>query len=309
MQTFVHSARIAASNARRRAARWTLTPKEGSAPELPRVAEAAPEDGGSDGPGPGVAVPVSTRAACAPPPRRATPAPPEHPGSRAVISRNASSSDVDSAASSSTPIPCERANFATSRLSIPVTRRVSPLSGSASAPASRTIPRSRPGSWLRTRTTLRQCAAVKSERLMSASSLPCPMMISWSAVTAISFIRWLESSTVCPAAARSLSRFRSQRTPSGSSPLTGSSSSSTSGSPNTAAAMPSRWDIPSEKPPDLRSPASERPTMSSTSRTRDGGIRWVRASHSKWCRALRVRWVDVASNIPPTCSSGSVSSR
>ena len=37
--------------------------------------------------------------------------------------------------------------------------------------------------------------------------------------------------------------------PSGSSPLTGSSRISVRGSPSRAEAMPSRWPMPSEKPP------------------------------------------------------------
>ena len=43
-------------------------------------------------------------------------------------------------------------------------------------------------------------------------------------------------------------KLRIQRMPSGSSPLTGSSNISTCGSPSNAAAIPSRWDMPSEKP-------------------------------------------------------------
>ncbi len=43
---------------------------------------------------------------------------------------------------------------------------------------------------------------------------------------------------------------RIHRIPSGSRPLTGSSDMRTSGSPSRAAAMPSRWLMPSEKPSD-----------------------------------------------------------
>ena len=70
----------------------------------------------------------------------------------------------------------------------------------------------------------------------------------WSAVTAISLMRWEETKTVRPSAASDFIRFRTQRMPSGSRPLTGSSKSSTWGSPRSAAAMPSRWPMPSEKP-------------------------------------------------------------
>ena len=61
-------------------------------------------------------------------------------------------------------------------------------------------------------------------------------------------------------AASVLNRLRSQRMPSGSRPLTGSSNSSTGGSPSSAAAMPRRWCMPSEKLPDpLRRPRRVRP--------------------------------------------------
>ena len=48
---------------------------------------------------------------------------------------------------------------------------------------------------------------------------------------------------------QALSRSRTQSTPSGSRPLTGSSRISVAGSPSSAEAMPSRWPMPSEKPP------------------------------------------------------------
>ena len=74
------------------------------------------------------------------------------------------------------------------------------------------------------------------------------MTTRWSAVPSISLIRWLETNTVRPSAARSRSSSRIQRMPSGSRPLTGSSSIRTAGSPSSAAAMPSRCPMPSEKP-------------------------------------------------------------
>src|SRR5262249_18384987 len=87
--------------------------------------------------------------------------------------------------------------------------------------------------------------ADSSATVVSASSRPRPITTSRSAVSAISLIRWLATNTVRPCAARDFSRLRIQRTPSGSSPFTGSSSSSTAGSPSRAAATPRRCAIPS----------------------------------------------------------------
>ena len=79
-----------------------------------------------------------------------------------------------------------------------------------------------------------------------------------SAVSAISLIRCEERKTVRPSAARPLSRLRIHRMPSGSRPLAGSSRMTVSGSPSSAEAMPSRWPMPSEKPPTrLRATACE----------------------------------------------------
>src|SRR6185503_18467383 len=57
----------------------------------------------------------------------------------------------------------------------------------------------------------------------SARTAPRPITTRWSAVSAISDIRWLETKTVRPSAASCRARVRTQRMPSGSSPLTGSS--------------------------------------------------------------------------------------
>ncbi len=78
------------------------------------------------------------------------------------------------------------------------------------------------------------------------------MTIRWSAVNAISLMRWLETNTVRPSAARRRNSVRIQRIPSGSRPLTGSSHSSTPGSPSSAAARPSRCRMPSENFPARR---------------------------------------------------------
>ena len=65
-------------------------------------------------------------------------------------------------------------------------------------------------------------------------------------MTAISFMRWLDTKMVRPSAASRFIRFLTQRIPSGSSPFTGSSSSNAGGLPSMAAAMPTRWLMPSE---------------------------------------------------------------
>jgi hypothetical protein len=52
------------------------------------------------------------------------------------------------------------------------------------------------------------------------------MMITWSTVWAISASTWLDMSTVRPPEAKSRRKSRSHRTPSGSSPLAGSSKTS-----------------------------------------------------------------------------------
>src|SRR5580658_4657031 len=88
--------------------------------------------------------------------------------------------------------------------------------------------------------------ATKSATLVSAISRPRPITTSRSAVSDISLIRWLDTSTVRPSAARPRRKWRTHRMPSGSRPLTGSSNSKTRGSPSRAPAIPSRWVIPSE---------------------------------------------------------------
>ena len=60
------------------------------------------------------------------------------------------------------------------------------------------------------------------------------MITRCSAVIAISLVRWLETSTVRPWSARSFRSVRIQSTPSGSSPLTGSSRTTAAGSPRRA---------------------------------------------------------------------------
>lgn len=130
-----------------------------------------------------------------------------------------------------------------------------------------------------------------------------------SAVSAVSVIRWLESSTVRPAAAWSRSNCRIQRIPAGSSPFTGSSSTSTRGSPSRAAAMPSRRAIPSENVFTRPRAAPARPTRSRTSATRVRGIRLDRAIHARWSTARRSGTGPAPSSSAPTVRNGWLRSR
>ena len=122
---------------------------------------------------------------------------------------------------------------------------------------------------------------MKRSVAMSARTLPRPMMIRWSAVSAISLIRWLETNTVRPSAARVLNIWRIQWMPSGSRPLTGSSKIRIGGSPSMAAAMPTRCFMPSEKPLKRRCATASRPVSCSTCWTRLGPIPLLCASDSR----------------------------
>ena len=116
---------------------------------------------------------------------------------------------------------------------------------------------------------------------VSAISRPRPMTIRCWAVRAISLIRCEETKTVRPSAASPRSSDRIQRIPSVSRPFTGSSRITVRGSPSSAAAMPSRWPMPSEKPPARRATPPS-PTASTTSSTRDRRMPQVWASASRW---------------------------
>lgn len=143
-----------------------------------------------------------------------------------------------------------------------------------------------------------------SSTVVSARRRPRPMTIKWLAVRAISLIRWEETSTVRPSAARDLSRVRIQSTPSGSRPLTGSSRMTVAGSPRSAAAMPRRCPMPREKPLTLRWAAPVRPARAMTSSTRARGMPWVWASARRWLRADRPGWTERASSRAPTWVRG-----
>lgn len=97
--------------------------------------------------------------------------------------------------------------------------------------------------------------------------------------------------------------------PSGSSPLTGSSNIRISGSPSSAAAIPSRWPIPSEKPFDFCLATAVSPTVSRTSLTRLTGMRLLCARHNRLLYALRPPCMAFASSSAPMYFTGSDSSR
>ncbi len=80
-----------------------------------------------------------------------------------------------------------------------------------------------------TRTWVFAAAIRELATLMSARRRPRPITSTWSAVSSISLIRWLETRIVRPSEASCLSSVRTQSTPSGSRPLAGSSNSSVSG--------------------------------------------------------------------------------
>ncbi|MCY1379134.1 hypothetical protein D9M69_668240 [compost metagenome] len=95
-------------------------------------------------------------------------------------------------------------------------------------------------------------------------------------------MRWLDRNTVRPSEARYLTMVRTQTTPSGSRPLTGSSRMMVCGSPRSAAAMPRRCPMPREKPLTFLLATSARPVISMTSLTRFLGMLCVAAMASRW---------------------------
>src|SRR5215475_2994356 len=128
---------------------------------------------------------------------------------------------------------------------------------------------------------------VSSSSRAAASSRPWSMIRTWSTVWATSASTWLETTTVPPRSANPRMNRRSQCIPAGSSPLAGSSRTSTPGSPSRAPARPSRCCIPSEYVLTRRSPAPVSPTSSSTSSTRAAGISAAMASARRWFRPER----------------------
>src|SRR6185437_10612514 len=151
--------------------------------------------------------------------------------------------------------------------------------------------------------------AVSSVTGPCATRRPWSMITTESMVCATSASMWLETSTVPPSAANPRSRPRSQRMPSGSRPLAGSSRISTSGSASSAVARPSRCRMPSENPPIRRPAASVSPTRSRTSSILDASTSAASAWIRRWARAVRPGWKLEASSTAPTWCSGSGSSR
>ena len=192
-------------------------------------------------------------------------------------------------------------------------RAVAPCDGPAAVLVFRDVvslgravrPAGRLGSLVRTRTRRSLCASMKSCVGVSARRRPRPRTTRWSAKEAVSFIRWLETRTVRPSRARRRSKWRIQTMPSGSRPLVGSSSMRTGGSPRRAAAMPSRWRMPSEKVLMRRCATAVRPVSWRTSSTRRAGRRLPAARKRRWSRAVREPWAACASRRAPTARRGS----
>ena len=108
-----------------------------------------------------------------------------------------------------------------------------------------------------------------------------------------------------PRAASDRRKPRIQTMPSGSRPLTGSSNISTGGSPSSAAAMPSRCRMPSEKPPDLApGRRAQAGLLEHLVDPAAAGCRCDCASHSRWLRAVRPGCSAAASSSEPTWRSG-----
>ena len=135
---------------------------------------------------------------------------------------------------------------------------------------------------------------------------PRLMISTWSTVCATSASTWLETSTVRPPDANARRKSRSQRTPSGSRPFAGSSRISSSGSPSSAPASPSRWRMPSEYPLTRRLPAACSSTVRSTSSARESGMPAARPSVRRWSRPERPGWKSVASSTAPTRQRGPI---
>ncbi len=68
--------------------------------------------------------------------------------------------------------------------------------------------------------------------------------------------------------------------------------------------MPSRCNMPSEKPPARLRATEASPTWSSTSSTRRRDSPLLCAIHRRWSRARRPGWIALASSRAPTWASG-----
>ena len=109
------------------------------------------------------------------------------------------------------------------------------------------------------------CSPVRSRSsagVVSATRPPSRISSSRSQ-RAASSITWLETSNVAPSSARRWNRVQRSRRSTGSSPTVGSSSTSRSGSPSSAAASDTRERWPPDSVPVSWSPASARSTAAS----------------------------------------------
>ncbi len=126
------------------------------------------------------------------------------------------------------------------------------------------------------------CAAIRSSTPALARTLPRPTTTTWSAMSSSSLSRWLETSTARPSP-------RGRAEPAHPDDALGVHAVerlvqiSTGGSPSIAAAIPSRWRIPNEKPPALRRRARGRPVLSPR-RPCWRSAAGMRAIHSRWLR-------------------------
>src|SRR5215218_356775 len=219
-----------------------------------------------------------------------------------VSSKKTSSSDCTCGASSEMTIP-----FAA--IARPIcsplrsTTRIEPSASAAActvAPSERSSSPRRPTSGPATRTPPLRCA-ISSLSGACATERPRWITTTSSAVCATSLSTWLETSTARPSAASPRRKSRSQRIPCGSRPFAGSSSTSTRGSPSSAAARPSRWRMPREYPFVRRRPSVLSSTSCSSSSTRASPIPAPRASVRRWLRPLRP-----GCSIPPSSSAPTV---
>ena len=140
-------------------------------------------------------------------------------------------------------------------------------------------------------------------------SRPRPMTTRSSAISAISDSRWLLTRTVRPSRARATRTSRIQRTPSGSSPLAGSSRITVCGSPSSTPARPSRWRMPERV---AARPCAGRPRSSRRARAprrpRDWAMPLLAASQRRWLRPDLAGWTYPASSRAPISNIGRSSS-
>jgi hypothetical protein len=121
----------------------------------------------------------------------------------------------------------------------------------------------------------------------TATHRPASMTATRSHIFSASSRRWLDTMTVRPWSASETSSRRISAIPAGSRPLAGSSSTTTSGSRSRAAAIPSRWRIPSEYVATGSSARSASPAAPSARATPSAPIRSSRANNARFRRPVR----------------------